>query len=304
MKFDKGMESDKKADCGCGCCSSNPVDVLLGGKAGSAGVDKSDDTKQKRHMMSRSSFFKTLAVGAFGLSTLSVLPALSEADTSGQIIVKGQGDVMIVDKDVRELRISATVTKDPSKPSVVEWGRRFQAFFGTKGGKMEDFFVFTTDVSRSDINQAIQNIGIQSRRQIPMDEVEQRRGLKATTTVADYLDGDPVICTIRFKKDGKILEGALEDFIMEKIMVDKAEIIKPYTPHFIYHGTGESINFPSGCIVCPSDCNGGIITDNVMPLKTTVNYYKVNWDVMPEVGSKVEVVLKSIYGQNPLNPVI
>ena len=60
--------------------------------------------------------------------------------------------------------------------------------------------------------------------------------------------------------------------------------------------TAEAINFPSGCIVCPSDCNGGIITDNVLPLKTTVNYYKVNWDRMPPVGSKVEVVLKSIYG--------
>lgn len=166
---------------------------------------------------------------------------------------------------------------------------------------MEPFFVFTTGVSRLEIDKAIRRIGIRSTRQIPMNEVAQRRGLKATTTRADYLDGDPVICTIRFEKDGRIVEGALEDFIMEKILVDGAEVIKPYTPHFIYHGTGESINFPSGCIVCPSDCNGGIITDNVLPLKTTVNYYKVNWDVMPEVGSKTEVVLKSIYGPQPLD---
>ncbi|MGB5157756.1 hypothetical protein [Desulfobacterium sp. N47] len=78
-------------------------------------------------------------------------------------------------------------------------------------------------------------------------------------------------------------------------------MIKPYTPHFVYHGSGEALNFPSGCIVCPSDCNGGIITDNVMPLKTTVNYYKVNWDRMPPVGSKVEVVIKSIYGPHRLS---
>jgi hypothetical protein len=55
--------------------------------------------------------------------------------------------------------------------------------------------------------------------------------------------------------------------------------------------------------VCPSDCNGGIITDNVLPLKTTVNYYKVNWNRMPAVGSKAEVVLKSIYGPNPYSSV-
>jgi hypothetical protein len=105
-----------------------------------------------------------------------------------------------------------------------------------------------------------------------------------------------MICTIRFQKGKEIVEAALEDFIDEKIMVDGKEVFKPYTPHFIYHGTAEAINFQSGCIVCPSDCNGGIITDNVLPLKTTVNYYKVNWNRMPPVGAKVEVVLKSIYG--------
>ena len=71
--------------------------------------------------------------------------------------------------------------------------------------------------------------------------------------------------------------------------------------HFIYHGCGETFNLASGCIVCPSDCNGGIITDNVLPLKTMANYYKVNWDRMPPVGSKVEVVIKSIYGPYPLS---
>lgn len=69
-----------------------------------------------------------------------------------------------------------------------------------------------------------------------------------------------------------------------------------------YYYTAEfHVIFPSGCTVCPSGCNGGIITDNVLPLKTTVNYYKVDWDKMPPVGSKVEVTLKSIYGPYPLS---
>lgn len=285
------MSKNQNTDCGCGCCGKSSKDVLLGGETGAMEILKPG--------MNRATFLKTLAAGALGLSTLSVLSGEAQA-SPGQTIVKGGSDVMIIDQVNRELRISATVTKDPSKPSVADWGRRFQAFFGSKGGKMEAFFVFTTDVSRTEVDKAVRQIGIRSRRQIPMEEVAQRKGLKSTTTKADYLDGDPVICTIRFEKNGSVIEGALEDFIMEKITVDDEEVIKPYTPHFIYHGTGEAINFPSGCIVCPSDCNGGIITDNVLPLKTTVNYYKVNWDLMPEVGTKAEVVLKSIYGPGPL----
>ncbi len=293
------MKEEKKVGSGCACCQ-NPHDVLMGdakpGRKETSGVEAGG--------MTRVDFLKVVGLGAVGLSTIVGTKAFAATKESPNIkILKGGKDVMVVDHDNRELRISATVTKDASKPSVVDWGRRFEAFFGTKGGKMEPYFVFTTEVSRVEVNKALQGLGVTSRRQIPMEEVEKRTGLKPTTTKADYLDGDPIIVTVRFEKDGKIVEAALEDLIEEKIMVDGAEVIKPYTPHFIYHGTAETINFPSGCIVCPSDCNGGIITDNVLPLKTTVNYYKVNWNRMPAVGSKAEVVLKSIYGPNPYSSV-
>ena len=247
--------------------------------------------------MQRSDFLKVIGLGVLGLSSVAGTEAFASAQKSKNMrIVKGKEDSMIIDTENKELRISATVTKDSSKPAVADWGRRFQAFFGVKGGKMEPFFVFTTDVPRSDINKALQDMGVKSRRQIPMDEVKARTGLKPTTTIADYLQGDPIIVTARFKKGSLIVEAALEDLIDEKIFVEGKAVIKPYTPHFVYHGTAEAIHFPSGCVVCPSDCNGGIITDNVLPLKTTVNYYKVNWDRMPEVGSKAEIALKSIYG--------
>lgn len=210
-------------------------------------------------------------------------------------VIEGTQHKMTIDRANKELRITATVTKDCSKPGVCDFGRRFQAFFGMKGGKMEKYFVFTTDVPRSEINKAIQELGVVSRNQIPMEEVETRRGLSKYTTNDDYLKGDPIIVTVKFKKDGKDVEVALEDLIDERINVEGSEIFKPYTPHFVYHGTGEAINFPSGCIVCPSDCNGGIITDNSIPLKHTVNYYKVNWEKMPPVGTGAEIVLKSIF---------
>jgi len=229
-----------------------------------------------------------------GLGALTAPEA--SAGTATQLkIVKGVKHTMTIDPKSKEIRITATVTKDCSKPGVCDFGRRFQAFFGMKGGKMEKYFVFTTDVPRAEINKAILELGIVSRNQIPMEEVEARRGLSRYTKKDDYLMGDPIIVTARFKKDGKIVEVALEDLIEERINVDGHEVFKPYTPHFVYHGTGEAIHFPSGCIVCPSDCNGGIITDNSIPLKHTENYYRVNWKKMPPVGSEAELVLKSIY---------
>ena len=89
------------------------------------------------------------------------------------------------------------------------------------------------------------------------------------------------------------LFARLEALIEEKIVVEGKEVVKPYTPHFVYHGTAEAISYGSGCIVCPSGCYGGIIADNSLPVLTTTSYFRVNWDRMPPAGSKVEVVLKS-----------
>ncbi len=287
-------EAKRRSNSG-SCCSKSSQKVLFAGKAGTLEAVKPG-------VMTRATFLLTLAAVFLGLSTLVGTTASADARKYPEIkIIKGAAnDHMLVDTANRELRISATVTKNETKPSIADWGKRFQAFFGTKGGKMEKFFVFTTDVSRVDINNAIRELGIKSRRQIPFEEVAARRGLKPTTTEDDYLNGDPVIVTICFKKNGELVETAMEDMIREKILVENKEVIKPYTPHFIYHGTGEALNFPSGCIACPSDCNGGIITDNALPLKTAISYYKVNWDRMPPVGSKVEVTIKSIYGASSL----
>ncbi|PLX93149.1 MAG: hypothetical protein C0619_04905 [Desulfuromonas sp.] len=284
----------EKTEKACSCCSGDSYSVLVG--------DQAQDEAVSQRGLNRGQFLKVMGLGMLGLSTVPGSKAFAAVEhQKAAKIVKGGDDRMVVDLENKELRISATVTKNGAAPSVLDWGRRFQGFFGVKGGKMESYFVFTTELDRRDIDSSLQEIGLTSRRQIPMSEVKQRTGLKPTTTVEDYLDGDPVICTIRFVKNDKVVEGAIEDFIEEKIEVQGKDVIKPYTPHFVYHGTAEVINFPSGCILCPSDCNGGIITDNVLPLKTTVNYYRVNWDRMPPVGSKVEVVLRSIYGPHRLS---
>jgi len=289
------MRDQSPKGCTGSCCSGDARTNLLG-------ADWAD--RSARDGLSRADFLKVVGLGALGLSTAAGSQAFAsaEGDPGVEIIAAGP-DRLIIDRANRELRISCDVTKDASKPSVVDWGRRFQAWFGSYGGKMEKWFVLTTRVGRDAIDRAIRELGIRSRRQIPMEDVAKHTGLRPDTQVADYLDGDPVIVTLRFEKEGQIVEGALEDFIDEKIEVGGREVLKPYTPHWVYHGTGEAIAFPSGCMVCPSDCNGGIITDNVLPLKTTVNYYRVNWDKMPPPGSRAEVAIKSIYGPAPLSSV-
>lgn len=281
----------------CACCSGNVREVLLGGRVGAAEVVATP--------LTRAQFFKTICAGVFGLSTLAGTKAFAEAGKNPEMrVIQGAAaDHLIVDFSAREVRFSATVTKDASKPAVADWGKRAIGWIGVKGGIWQDHFVFTTDVSRKEIDKGIQELGIKFRRQISRTKKEEHTGLKTTTSINDYLDGDPMTATIRFQKGGDIVESALEDFIQEKISVENQDVIKPYTPHFVYHGTAEVDQYESGCIVCPSDCPGGIITDNCFPLLTMLSLYRVDWDRMPPVGSRVEVALKSIYSPTRLDSI-
>jgi hypothetical protein len=229
------------------------------------------------------------------LCAIAFVIAEVPAGASGNAVVKGKTDTMTIDKDNREIVITSLVTKDCSKAAVCDWGSRGQAFFGTKGGKAEPFFIFTTDVNRTEIDKALKGLGIKARRQLQNKSETERTGLKATTVKEDYLDGDPMMVVIRYSKGKETVEVALEDLIEEKITVDGKEVIKPYTPHFVYHGTAEVLQYASGCVVCPSGCYGGIIADNSVPLLTTTSKFRVNWEKMPAPGTKAEVVLKSLY---------
>ena len=62
--------------------------------------------------------------------------------------VKAGTDTLTVDPQTHEVRVTSTVVKDCSQPSVCDWGRRFQAFFGARDGKMAPFFIFSTEINR------------------------------------------------------------------------------------------------------------------------------------------------------------
>ncbi len=201
-------------------------------------------------------------------------------------------DWMKVDSHSKSIVFSAIVTKNSSKSAVTKWGQRGQAWIGCKGGSQEKFFIFTTDVPRKKIDEAIRGMGVKHSHQIGKDGWKKHRGIKSTTSPDDFLNGDPAVVSIRFQKNGKTVQIPLENLIEEKIEVDGKEVLRPYTPHYVYHGTGEAIHYPSGCIVCPSDCFGGIITDNRLPILTYDSWYRVDWNKMPAVGEKVEVVIQ------------
>ena len=55
----------------------------------------------------------------------------------------------------------------------------------------------------------------------------------------------------------------------EKVTVGGKEVIKPWTPHWVFHGSGVLHNERTGCIACPCDCPGGIIADNRNPIFET-----------------------------------
>jgi len=69
------------------------------------------------------------------IATIFVIAMPAVSATKGNTIpkltvVKRESDTMTIDNEARKIRITATITKDCSKPSVCDWGRRGQAFFG------------------------------------------------------------------------------------------------------------------------------------------------------------------------------
>ncbi|MBU4261705.1 MAG: hypothetical protein KKC76_07480, partial [Proteobacteria bacterium] len=126
-------------ECKCSCCTDSRS-VLLGKAA--AGSQEPNNPRG----MTRGEFLKVVGIGILGLSTIPGTKAFAAAEKNDNIkMVQGKNDRMIVDLENKEIRVSTDITKDPSKPSVIDWGRRFQAFFGGYGGKMEKFFVFSTN---------------------------------------------------------------------------------------------------------------------------------------------------------------
>lgn len=235
------------------------------------------------------------------ISSLSILAMTSLAianDPPAKQLPK-PGNV-VTDDDRREVILSAKVQFPEGKPCINEFGERVQAFAGCStaaGGdaKMAAYFVFLVDVDTEQVSEALLKLGCRPKVHYSIQEGRKRSGLKAETKPEDYLQGDPVVLSVFWKgQDGKWVERPYQYFVTEKIKVDDKEIIKPWTPHFVFHASGTLHSSGTGCIACPCDCPGGIIADNRNPIYDPKPNVRFDMSKAPPAGSQVYVKIRPI----------
>ncbi len=211
------------------------------------------------------------------------------------LILEDRGDVIL----------GATIQYPKGKPCIDEYGERIQAFVGCSkaaGGdaKMAGYFVFLVDVPTEEVHAAMLKLGCKPRVHYTMQEGRKRVGLKPETKMDDYLQGDPTSLSVFWKKstDGWN-EKPYEDFVTERLMVNNKPVEKPWTPHFVYHGSGAIHKSGTGCIACPCDCAGGIIADNRNPIYEPKPMVKFDMQKCPPVGTRVYIRIHPTISTNP-----
>ena len=232
---------------------------------------------------------------------LLLAPALSAAERPGSESPEPlpQPGGVLVNPEKGELIACAVVQHPEDKPCIDDWGQRVQAFVGcgrAAGGdaKMAGYFVFLVDVPTEEIHEGLIRLGAKPKVHYSIQEGQRRTGLKPQTKPEDYLQGDPVVLSIFWKQDDRWIERPYESFVEEQVMVDNQPVVKPWTPHFVFHGSGAIHSSGTGCIACPCDCPGGIIADNRFPIYNPKPTVRFNWGVAPAVGTQVHVRIRPI----------
>jgi hypothetical protein len=223
---------------------------------------------------------------------------LPGADRDGREELPRPGTVVVA-KERGEVILSAAVQHPRGKPCIGEYGERVQAFVGCSraaGGdaKMAGYFVFLVDVPTETVNKALLDLGARSRVHYSMEEGHRRSGLKPETKPDDYLQGDPVLLSVFWKDGEKWVERPYQDFVTERVVVDGKAVEKPWTPSFVYHGSGAIHRSGTGCLACPCDCAGGIIADNRFPLYNPKPLVRFDLDRTPKPGTQVYVRIRVV----------
>lgn len=212
---------------------------------------------------------------------------------------------LVVDENRREVILSAKVQFPEDKPCINEYGERVQAFAGcakAAGGdaKMAGYFVFLVDVETEAVYDALIKLGCKTRVHYSIQEGRKRAGLRPETTAQDYLDGDPVVLSVFWQgANGNWTEVAYEHFATEQVDVEGHKIEKPWTPHFVFHGSGAIHKAGTGCIACPCDCPGGIIADNRFPVYDPKPSVRFDMSKAPPADTQVYVRIRPVASQTP-----
>jgi hypothetical protein len=206
---------------------------------------------------------------------------------------------VVIDKARGEVILSATVQYPKGKPCIDEYDGRIQAFVGcakAAGGdaKMAGYFVFLVDVPTEDVHEALVKLGCKPRVAYSIHEGKKRTGLRPDTRPEDYLQGDPVTLSVFWRQGDRWVERPYDDFVTERVLVDGKPTEKPWTPHFVFHGSGAIYKSGTGCIACPCDCVGGIIADNRYPIYEPKPLVKFDMSKAPKVGTQVYVRIRPV----------
>ncbi len=201
---------------------------------------------------------------------------------------------ILIDSLRCEVRATGIVQKT-DKPRMNEFAAAGPALLGAKNGKFKDFFVFLTDAWTWDIYSSLEKLGGRGRVVYKGDEIKNHMGISTNQKPQNYYQGDPVQIYIQWKDKNGTHCLAYEDFFIEKeIGPDNSIAYKPWTPHFVMHGSGAVNQKKTGCIACTHDCPGGIIGSNRYAIQTKIPVLKALWDRLPAPGTKIEVVFRPV----------
>lgn len=236
------------------------------------------------------------------LSFLTVAPLAAadrEAPATGAYDSLPKPGTIRVNRERGEVILPAVVRHPKGKACIDDWGQRIQAFVGCSkaaGGeaRMLGYFVFVVDVSTEEVYDGLVKLGAKSKVHYSMEEGHKRSGLKPSTKPDDYLQGDPVVLSVFWKDGERWVERSYQDFVKERVLIDGMPVEKPWTPSFVFHGSGAIHKSGTGCIACPCDCAGGIIADNRYPLYNPKPIVRFDWSQAPKVGTSVYVRIRPI----------
>lgn len=207
---------------------------------------------------------------------------------------------LVVDHVKQEVRLRGVVQKTDA-PRMSDWGSAVPALLGTKDGSNAPFFLYLVDASIPDIYEALLSLGARPRVAFGDEGAGTLHPAeKPIQTIQEgYMAGDPVLIYVEWDTPQGKKRLAYEDGFLEKVTVDGKEVVRPWAPHFVLHGSAILSQAGTGCLACTHDCPGGIIGNNALPLHKGIPTLRANWDVLPPPGTRITVVLRPVPSAPP-----
>jgi hypothetical protein len=243
---------------------------------------------------------RILTASAAWLLAIVAAPAFSAGAEGAPAAKLPKPGSVVVDRAKGEVLLSAKVQFPEGKPCINEYGQRVQAFAGcatAAGGdaKMASYFVFLVDTPTEKVFDGLIELGCRPLVHYSVQEGRKRSGLTEETSPEDYLQGDPVVLSVFWQDaEGKWVEKAYQHFATEQVEVGGKLVEKPWTPHFVFHGSGAIHKSGTGCIACPCDCPGGIIADNRFPIYDPKPTVRFDMAKAPPPGTQVYLRIRPI----------